>query len=147
MHEPKPPGFGQKGARNMATETSLTQEAPAGAEYTRGGQVYRHYVDIIETSDELILLADMPGVKADAIEIDFEDGVLTIQGKVAPRYGENLDFLRREYGIGDYHRTFRVSERINASAIRAESADGVLTVHLPKVEAAKPRKIEVKRTG
>lgn len=131
----------------MATETSVAQPTPESAERTRGGQVYRPYVDIVETSDELTLRADLPGVKSNAIDIDFEDGVLTIQGKVEPRYGENVNFLLREYGLGDFHRTFRVSEEVNAAGIHAECADGVLTVHLPKAEAAKPRKIEVKATG
>jgi HSP20 family protein len=131
----------------MTTETSVTQSTPEGAERTRGGQVYRPYVDIVETSEELTLTADVPGVKSGAIDIDFEDGVLTIQGKVEPRYGENVDFLWREYGIGDFYRTFRVSEQVSAAGIHAECADGVLTVHLPKIEAAKPRKIEVKAAG
>jgi HSP20 family molecular chaperone IbpA len=117
---------------------------PASTEGTRGARYYRPFVDIVETSEELTIRADVPGVKSDAIEIDFEDGVLTIRGKVAPRYGENINFLAREYGVGDFHRTFQVSEQINAAGIHAECADGVLTVHLPKAEAAKPRKIEVK---
>jgi len=85
----------------------------------------------------------MPGVTGDSIAIDFEEGVLTIQGKVAPRKVEGVGLLQ-EYGVGDFYRTFRVSEQIDASRIRAEYADGVLTVHLPKVEAANPRKIEVR---
>ncbi len=53
-------------------------------------------------------------------------------------------YLLREYGVGDFYRTFRVSEQIDASRIEAEYADGVLKLHLPKVEAVKPRKITVK---
>jgi HSP20 family molecular chaperone IbpA len=128
----------------MTTETSVQEPQ---TERTRGDAVYRPYVDIVETSEELILSADLPGAKGSAIDIDFEDGVLTIQGKVEPRYGERRNFLLREYGIGDFHRTFRVSEQINAAAIHAEFVDGVLHVHLPKAEAAKPRKIEVKAGG
>ncbi|REK10826.1 MAG: Hsp20/alpha crystallin family protein [Planctomycetota bacterium] len=128
----------------MANETTATPAAPEVAERTRGGQVYRPNVDILETRDELTLVADVPGVKSDAIDIDFEDGVLTIQGKVEPRYGEKRNFVLREYGIGDFYRTFRVSEEIDASRIEAECAGGVLTVHLPKAEKAKPRKIAVK---
>ncbi len=130
----------------MTTEATLTNE-PQAAERTRGGRVYRPNVDILESQDELTLVADVPGVKCDSINIDFDDGVLTIQGKVAQRYGEDTAFLLREYGIGDFYRTFRVSEQVNTGAIHAECADGVLTVHLPKVEAAKPRKIEVKSGG
>lgn len=126
----------------MATDVQVNDAGEATVERLRDGRIYRPNVDILEEQDELRLLADMPGVTADSIEIDFEEGVLTIQGKVAPRKVEGLSLLQ-EYGVGDFYRTFRISEQIDASRIRAEYADGVLTVHLPKVEAAKPRKIEV----
>jgi HSP20 family molecular chaperone IbpA len=128
----------------MTTETHVKQDTEQKPERTRGGQVYRPSVDIVELEGELMIVADVPGAKSEAIEIDFEEGVLTIQGRVEPRYGEGRRFLVREYGIGDFHRTFRVSEKVNAAGITAECADGVLRVHLPKAESAKPRKIEVK---
>jgi HSP20 family molecular chaperone IbpA len=128
----------------MATDTSVQQTEPQGAERTRGGRVYRPHVDILETREELTLVADVPGVKSDGVDIDFENGVLTIQGKVEPRYGEKINFLLAEYGIGDFYRTFRVSEQIDVARIHAVCADGVLVVHLPKAESAKPRKIAVK---
>jgi HSP20 family protein len=131
----------------MATDTSMNQIESPTAERTRGGRVYRPHVDILETAEELTLVADVPGVKSDAIDIDFEEGVLTIQGKVEPRYGEGINFLLNEYGIGDFYRTFRVSEQINVGGIHAECSDGVLRVHLPKAESAKPRKIAVKTAG
>ncbi len=127
----------------MATEVQVKDAGETAVERLRDGTIYRPNVDILEEKDELRLLADMPGVTGDSIAIDFEEGVLTIQGKVAPRKVEGVGLLQ-EYGVGDFYRTFRVSEQIDASRIRAEYADGVLTVHLPKVEAAKPRKIEVR---
>ncbi len=127
----------------MATETNVTSNPELRAEHTRTGQFYRPHVDILEQNGDLVLVADMPGVKSDAIDIDFEDGVLTIQGHVAPR-NENVGYLLQEYGVGDFYRTFRVSEQVDASKIRAEYANGVLTLHLPKAEEAKPRKIEVR---
>jgi len=131
----------------MATDTSVKQSEPESAERTRGGQVYRPNVDILETAEELTLVADVPGAASDAIDIDFEEGVLTIQGKVEPRYGDNVTLLLNEYGIGDFYRTFRVSEHVDVSGIHAECNDGVLTVHLPKAETVKPRKIAVKTAG
>jgi len=86
----------------------------------------------------------VPGTTVENIGVDFEDGALTIHAKVEPRQEENTEFLVREYGVGDYYRTFRVSEAIDSAKISAEYADGVLTLHLPKAEATKPRKIEVK---
>ncbi len=120
-----------------------TQHEEPRAEHTRSGRTFRPHVDIHEEGDELVLVADMPGVKADDVDIRFEDGVLTIHGPVPERGPENCQFLLFEYGMGDYYRTFRVSEQVDASRIRAEYADGVLTLHLPKTESAKPRKIEV----
>jgi len=126
----------------MSTEATLEKQADR-TERTRAGRYFRPNVDILENADELVVLADMPGVKADAIDINFEDGELTIHGKVESRYPERADFLLYEYDIGDYYRTFRVSEQIDSTAIRAEHHDGVLTLHLPKVAAAKPRRIKV----
>jgi HSP20 family molecular chaperone IbpA len=85
----------------------------------------------------------MPGVPEDSIDINFQDGMLTIHGKASPRQPEETTFLLTEYGIGDFHRTFRVSEKVDASKISAEYRDGVLILHLPKAESHKPRKIAV----
>ena len=129
----------------MATEIIDKPAATdvATTEHTRTGPMYRPDVDIIERPDELTVLADLPGVTADEIDINFENGVLTIHGKVEPRLSDGT-YLRQEYGVGDVHRTFNVSKAIDGSAISAEYADGVLTLHLPKVEAVRPHKIAVK---
>jgi len=112
-------------------------------ECTRSGKMYRPSVDIIEQPDELVLMADMPGVCPDHIDVRFENCTLTIHGRVKDRQPENTDYLLREYGIGDFYRTFQVNETVNAERISAEFSNGVLTLHLPKIEAAKPRKIQV----
>jgi HSP20 family protein len=117
-----------------------------GAEHTRSGRCYRPHVDILEQADELLVLADVPGAKGDQIDVKFEHGTLTIHAPVEPRQDEDREFLLREYGVGDYWRTFRISEAIDASRITADYADGMLTLHLPKAEAVKPRKISVKTT-
>jgi HSP20 family protein len=113
-------------------------------EPTRGAPRYRPLVDIYELSDELRVVADMPGVKPEDIDIDFARGTLTIHGKVEQRQAEGTTYLLREYGVGDFYRVFQVSETIDAGRIDAEYHDGVLTLHLPKVERAKARKIEVR---
>jgi len=127
-------------------ETVLPQEgAQVGtAEHTRGGPYYRPNVDIYELADELVVQADVPGAKNDQIDINFEDGSLTIHARVPDRQESQGPYLRKEYGVGDFYRTFRVSEQIDAARISAEYTAGVLKLHLPKVEAAKPRKISVK---
>ena len=130
----------------MPDEPSVTK-APAGempsTEHTRSGYFYRPAVDILERADELTVLADVPGAATEGIDIHFEDGTLSIHANVPPR-NRSVEFLAREYGVGDFYREFRVNETVDAGRITAQLSDGVLTLHLPKVEAVKPRKIEVK---
>lgn len=117
--------------------------APARAERTYGPPMFSPNVDILENADELTLVADMPGVSADGIDIQYEQGELTIRGRVTPR-NEQHGFLLNEYGVGDFYRVFQLGEGVDNQRITAEIANGVLTVHLPKVEKMKPRKIAVK---
>lgn len=121
-----------------------TADEVDATEHTRCGCYYRPNVDILEQADELVVLADVPGASGDTIDVDFEDGTLTIHAPVEPRQEEDQDYLVREYGTGDYHRSFHVSEAVDAEKITAEYADGVLTLHLPKASAARPRKIAVR---
>jgi HSP20 family protein len=125
------------------TVTKSAAEQTAVAERTRTGCCYRPNVDILEQGDELLVLADMPGAKSDAIDLNFDSGTLEIHAAVAPRRGDGETCLLREYGVGDYFRSFQISEAIDASKISAEYADGVLKLRLPKAEALRPRKIAV----
>lgn len=130
----------------MASGTVERQvpENGVSVETARATRTYRPPVDIIERGDELMILADMPGVPADQLEIQFEDGMLTIHGHVPRRQDESVRYLMQEYGEGDFYRSFQVSEAVDPTRITAELSCGVLTLHLPKVDAIKPRKIEVK---
>lgn len=103
---------------------------PAVAEETRAVTLTPR-VDILETDDELLVLLDLPGVAPGDVDVRFEDGELTVNG-------------RRASGPVGYSRAFRVTERIAADKIVADLKHGVLTLHLPKVEAVKPRRIAVK---
>ncbi len=127
-----------------ATHENKQGVEPGAAEQTRSGRWYRPNVDIVEKQAELVVQADMPGLASDLIDIRFEDGMLTIHGRVPARQTADARFLLQEYGVGDFYRTFRVSEEIDASRITAEYASGVLTLHMPKAEAVKPRTIAVK---
>ncbi|MBM4089021.1 MAG: Hsp20/alpha crystallin family protein [Planctomycetes bacterium] len=127
----------------MSTElTKHEQSDVATVERTQGGLTYSPRIDIWETDDELVLYADLPGVSADNLEIQFENRELRIHGRVSPRH-EKLSFLYGEYGIGDFFRTFTIGETVDADKISAELKDGVLTLHLPKTEAVKPRRVSV----
>jgi HSP20 family molecular chaperone IbpA len=126
--------------------TTLTKkENPsdtATVERTQGGPTYSPRFDIWENDDELVLCGDLPGVTSDTLDIRFENRELTIHGKVSLRH-EGVQFLYGEYGIGDFYRSFTIGEAIDAEKIAAELKHGVLTLHLPKTEAVKPRRIEV----
>ena len=112
------------------------------AERTRNGVTFVPRFDIWEAEDELVLYGDVPGVKAENLEVQFENGQLVIHGKACDR-DEGRKFLHAEYNIGDFHRSFTIGESIDATKITAELSGGVLTLHLPKSEKAKPRKIVV----
>lgn len=114
------------------------------AERTRGGLTFVPYADICETEGELRIQMDVPGVATDGLDVRFEKGVLTLYGRVAKRDEGQGRCLAREYQVGDFHRSFRVSEAIDAGKISAEYKNGVAILHLPKVAEARPRKIEVK---
>jgi len=112
-------------------------------EATRGGIYYTPCVDIYETADEVVLLSDLPGVKSQNLDVRFDKGELSLYGKAPPRQ-EPAEYLLDEYGVGDFYRSFTIAPEINADKISAEYRDGVLTVHLPKQERVKPKRIAVK---
>ena len=118
-------------------ETDVT-----GAERTRGGTTYIPRIDIWESDKEMILHADLPGVAPEYLDVEYEGGELMIHGKAAPRH-EDAQFVYGEYDVGDFHRTFKLSESIDAAKISAEFTDGVLTLHLPKAALVKSRRIAV----
>ena len=115
----------------------------ATVERTRNEATYTPRFDIVETDNEMLLCGDLPGVAPEDLEVRFENEHLIIHGKVAPRH-EDHEHIFGEYGIGNFEREFRISESVDAGKISAELKNGVLTVHLPKVEAIKPKRIEVK---
>ncbi|MFB3925594.1 MAG: Hsp20/alpha crystallin family protein [Syntrophales bacterium] len=120
------------------------KEAPVEAERTRNRRVYIPSVDIIEKKDAIILLADMPGVDENAVNIVLDKNVLTISGTVEVDHHKGYDLSYAEYGVGDYERAFTLSEGIDQDKIEATVTNGVLRLILPKAEPLRPKKIEVK---
>ena len=120
------------------------QEITSPAEQTKPGIVFTPSVDIFETDRELTLLADLPGVKAENLTIDLRENILTLAGEVEPFESANEKDILIEYETGKYYRQFSLSNVIDQSKINANLTDGVLRLTLPKVEEAKPRKIEVR---
>jgi len=107
-------------------------------------QAFRPRVDVRETQQELLIVADLPGATAESIDVQCENGVLTVTAKVEPRQTVARGWLLREYGVGDFQRSFQLDERIDTGRITGEYAQGVLTLRLPKSEAARPRKVLIK---
>ena len=131
-------------AETKEIQAKEKQEVSAPAEQTKPGPVFTPAVDIFETEKEITLLADLPGVKSDELNIDLRDNVLTLTGDVAPWEGAEEEDLLIEYEIGRYFRQFTLSEVIDQEKIDAQLNDGVLRLTLPKIEKATPRKISVK---
>ena len=127
------------------SDATLQKNNPADLAATEQpqGVTFAPRVDVVETEHELLLFADLPGVSQDSVDIRFEKGELTLHARrtaTMPTQG----YTHREIDAGDYFRAFRISDKIAADKIVADLKDGVLTLHLPKAEAAKPRKITVK---
>lgn len=126
----------------MATEKNLVQREESAPERIRERHAVTPAVDIYENNTEILLIADVPGVNPDGLNVHLENGELTIeanrstemQGAVLVQGYQNLDYLR----------VFKVPNTIDASKIGAELKNGVLNIHLPKVETLRPRRIEVK---
>jgi HSP20 family protein len=102
-------------------------------------------VDISETDDEYLVKAEIPEVKKEEVKVRVENGVLTIEGeRKQEREEKGKKFHRVERYYGTFLRTFTVPENVDEKKVKAEFKDGVLNVHLPKAEMAKPKAIEVK---
>ena len=117
---------------------------PKVPEQTRPGPVYLPAVDIFETDAAITVLADLPGVKPEHLDIDLRDSVLTLKGRVSPHVSPSEVDVLREYEAGTFVRQFTLSETIDQAKIDAHLSDGVLRLVLPKVERAKPRQITVR---
>ena len=119
------------------------QEVAVPAEQTRPGLVLTPEVDIFETEREITLLADMPGVAADDVNIDLREGILTLSGDVKPWEGGEESDVLVEFEIGKYYRQFNLSEVIDQDKIEGKLEDGILRLNLPKTAKALPRRITV----
>ena len=126
----------------MNENKELVKREETSPELTRQVRVVTPAVDIFENNDELLLHADMPGAEKDDITINVENGKLSLSGtrKVEAEGTAHWE----EFGEVEYRRTFSVPQTIDVEKVNAELKDGVLRLHLPKSEAAKPRQIEIK---
>lgn len=119
------------------------REVKKTGEEMRPGPVFMPAVDILENQNEIMVLADMPGVDGKDVNVDLENDILTIRGTVSPLEGEKEASVYREFNWGDYYRQFTLAETIDQEKISAKMDEGVLRLTLPKKEKAKPKKVQV----
>jgi HSP20 family molecular chaperone IbpA len=124
-------------------ETQKQEIAESGTERTRSRVAFTPRTDIYETDESIVLMADMPGVGEDSVEITLEKNVLTINGFVNDNQPEGYTQTYAEYRVGDYYRRFTLSNTINQEQIEATVRDGVLRLNMPKVTPT-TKKISVK---
>ena len=124
-------------------ELNVREKQEARDESTRAGRTYLPAVDIYETPEGLHLLADMPGVDEQSLNVHLDNGVLTIEGQVDVKEYENLQPVYTEYNVGNYVRRFTLSSDVYTDRITARMRNGVLELDVPKAERAKPRRITV----
>ena len=102
-------------------------------------------VDISETDGEYLIKAELPEVKKEDVKVTLEEGVLTIQGQRRQEKEEKTTkYHRIERSYGTFLRSFSLPDQVNESGVKAEFKEGMLNLHIPKSEKAKPRAIEVK---
>jgi HSP20 family protein len=114
-------------------ETQKQELVENGPERTRSRLAFTPRTDIYETNDSIVLIADMPGIGDDSVEITLEKSVLTINGYIEEDRPEDYVQSYAEYRVGDYYRRFTLSNTINQDGIEATVKDGVLRLVMPKV--------------
>ena len=132
--------------RRRQENQDLAQQNNQGQQQEHQQQVayYTPLVDVVETGEAYLFQADLPGAKAEGLDIRFENGTLTIEGRVEPRQSAGERYLWREYGVGHYYRSFSIGTPVDVEGIRAELKHGVLNLYVPKAESARGRKIPVR---
>jgi HSP20 family protein len=119
------------------------REVEKRQESTIPARLFVPTADIFETDQALTMILEMPGASKDNVEVSIEDDILTIEGRIDFSKYQGLQPLYTEYNIGNYSRSFEISNSIEQGGIRAEMKDGVMTLFLPKAERARPRRINV----
>jgi HSP20 family molecular chaperone IbpA len=132
----------------MATEANELQKRealhPAVAERTRMRKVFLPVVDIYETKDGTVLIADLPGADEKSVGITLEKNVLTITAEVETEDYKGYSASLIEYDTGDYQRSFTISDEVDQENIKATMKNGVIRVTLQKTDKAKLKKITIK---
>jgi len=131
----------------MATAQELAvrekQELVSKDEKTVPGRYFVPNADIFETDEALTVVLEMPGVDKNDLDVELENNVLRVDGKIDFSKYEGMEPVYTEYNVGHYTRSFTLSNKINQAGISAQLDEGVLTLTLPKVKEAQPRRISI----
>jgi HSP20 family protein len=119
------------------------QEVAQQEEKTIPGRYFVPAADIFETEEALTVVLEMPGVATNNVDVQIENNVLRVEGKIDHSAYTGIDPVYTEYNVGHYARVFALSDKIDQEAITARVEDGVLTLTLPKSKDALPRRITV----
>jgi HSP20 family protein len=127
---------------NRLASTFLRDDA-FETSFARGA--WEPVVDISETDDNYVVIAELPGMSKDDVKISYEDGILSIRGeKKQEREEKRKNYHRLERSFGAFERSFRVPSRVLVDKIDAKFKDGVLNLTMPKAEEARPKEIPIK---
>ena len=127
----------------MSEKDPQKTQNTAVTERIRNVKTFVPRVDIYETKEALFLIADMPGVDEKTVDVELEKNILTISGRVENGKVKDYSLVFSEYEVGDYERSFTVSDEIDREKIKAMVKQGVLRLELPKAEKVKPKKIAI----
>jgi HSP20 family protein len=130
-------------APQQELQVQQKREVEKKQESTIPSRAFLPITDIFETDQALTLILEMAGVDKENVDVNVENDILTIEGRIDYSKYEGLQPVYTEYNIGHYVRTFQISSKIEQGEISAELKDGVMTLVLPKAEKAKPRTIKV----
>lgn len=118
---------------------------PISAEAERQRRpVFQPLADIAERDEAILVELEVPGARQDSLDVTLENRVLTVRARVDTPSRDGWSLLHREYGEGDYERSFILSEDIDVDHIEATVTNGLLRISLPKSEKARSRRIEIK---
>lgn len=131
---------------NLRDEINTFFEGPSWPAATRQAQLFNGWtpaLDLYQTTDDIVALVELPGMRKEEIEISLQDGMLTIGGERKSDVSEGDKAARSERFVGKFRRSISLPTRVDANTVNATYKDGILTVTLPKAEEVKPKQIQV----
>jgi HSP20 family molecular chaperone IbpA len=132
---------------DQLAHVSESPEQPAEVVRSEPQVVFTPPIDIFETDDGLVLLADLPGVSGETLELQVQDNKLTLFGRVEPAIPDDARLMHQEYRVGHFLRSFILSDEVDHERISAKMNSGVLEVQLPRLKRSEPRRIHVATSG